>query len=150
MSILRRSRNKLRPFAALIATFALLMLSLGSALAHSTAGGGAGGSVPALSITSLTDNGDVDEAKVDEDAVRQGDDDANVDQADDETEVDENDQGENADENDQGEDEQADENDDDQGADENDDSNDKDEADDGDSHGGGDENEDDGGEGGDD
>src|SRR6185437_9182148 len=80
MSILRKSKNKLRPFAALLAMLALMTLSLGSALAHSTAGGGAGGTVHPLSITSLTHNGEVDETEVDENEADEADDDTGVDE----------------------------------------------------------------------
>jgi hypothetical protein len=112
----RTPHKTIRSFATLIAMFALLTLSLGSALGHNATGAteadrvlAAGNTTTSLPV--LTDGGDVDEASEIEDV-----DEANGDSTDEDT-VDDNDQGENSvDENDQGEDENADE--DDQGEDE--------------------------------
>jgi hypothetical protein len=137
-------RKTIRSLAAVIAMLALMMLSLGSALAQSTTGGlGRDNAHAAGALTTnvrvLTDGGDVDEAS-EQEAV----DGVNNDSTDQET-VDENDQGDtSADEDDQGEDDNSvDEND--QGQDENANQDDgqQDEADDGGS-GGGDESDDSG------
>lgn len=111
----RTPRRKLRSLATLIAMFALMTLSLGSALGHNSTGGTGRDSAPAAGVLTttvrvLTDGGDVDEASEQEDV-----DEANDDPTD-ENEADENDQGqdEQADENDDNQDEQAGENDDNQ------------------------------------
>ena len=159
MSILHAWPRKLRLLSALIAAIALLTLSLGSALAHHAAGTGTDASATQpVWLTSLTDNGDVDEDDTNEvEPPNAEDDNGDVD----EESVDQNDQGDSADENDQGEDDSsADEND--QGqdenagdtqtrhhADQNDDSDSHDGAHDG-NGGGDDENDDSGDEGGDD
>src|SRR5689334_5043453 len=101
MSILHTSKNKLRPFAALMAMLALMTLSLGSALGHSS------GPAPASNVQSQTDGQDASETD-DANSVDETDDANSVDETDDETDVDEDavdegDQVENADQDDQGE-----------------------------------------------
>ena len=138
----RTPRKTIRSLATLIAMFALLTLSLGSALGHNSTGGTGKDGVPAAGVLTtnvgaLTDGGDVDEASEQEDV-----DEVNQDSTDD-NQVDENDQGDNSvdendqgeddnsvDENDQGQDEQADENDGDQDEANEDDGDQQDEADD--------------------
>ena len=127
----RTPRTTLRSLATLIAMFALLTLSLGSALGHNATGTteadrvlAAGNTTTSLPV--LTDGGDVDEASEIEDV-----DEANDDSTD-ENSADENDQGEdeNADEDDQSEDENADENDDNEDEANDDDGDEQDEAED--------------------
>ena len=116
-----RSRTRTRSLAAVLATFALMTLSLGGALAHSTAVDDS--SAPSVSLTNvhpLNEDSDLEEAN-DTDSV---------------------------DENDQGQDEQADENNGDQNE-VNDNNDNQDEADDG-NGGGGDESDDSGDDSGDD
>ncbi|TME12361.1 MAG: hypothetical protein E6I65_04050, partial [Chloroflexi bacterium] len=98
-----RSRTRTRSLAAVLATFALMTLSLGGALAHSTAVDDS--SSPSVSLTNvhpLNEDSDLEEAN-DTDSVDEANDDST-----DENEVDENDQGDNSvDENDQGQDDNS-------------------------------------------
>jgi hypothetical protein len=152
---MNRPRRKLRSLATILATFALMTLSLGAATAHHIVSDDRSQSAPLTSVHAFNEDSSLEErdegqdvtadeeTDVDEDTVDEGDQGENAD---------EDDQGENedVDDNDQGQDENADENDDHDQADENEDSDDEDETDNGGNGGGGDENDDGGGEGDDD
>ena len=137
----RTPRKTLRSLATLTAMFALMTLSLGSALGRSTGGTGTD-SAPAAGVLTtnvrvLSDGGDLDETSEQEDVDEANDDSTDGNQVDEndqgDNSVDEDDQGEDdnsVDENDQGQDEQADENDDNQDEANEDDGDQQDEADD--------------------
>ena len=103
--MIRIPRRKVRSLGALLATFALMTLSLGAALAKSTADEDSAPWAGTTNVDALIDADDVDEA--DDDADADLDEDANEDLDED---ADEDDQGEDedsADEDDQGEDEDS-------------------------------------------